>query len=279
MGVAITQRFLISAEQLARRRDGVVVLEVSRSSETAYLEGHVAGAHSVVLERDLVGRLTEMSGSGPLPEPGELQGRLRRWGVGDDSTVVVYSRETPAIATRAWWTFRWAGLANVFLLDGGLRAWEEADGTLDTEIPPPSEGSVVVRPGSLPVLSPEDVARIAVSGHLLDARGTAAYLGDPQLPRLGHIPGAHSVPGSVNFVDGKLLGPAALRELYGACLDGHEIGAYCGSGVSATTTVLALAQLGIEVALYPGSWSEWITDPARPSATGDRPGTYPAPSD
>ncbi|MFF0341709.1 sulfurtransferase [Kribbella sp. NPDC004875] len=269
---------VISAERLAARlRHGVptVVLEVGRDSDAGYLDGHLPGAHSIVLELDLVGRRTETSGNAPLPDAGELQGVLRRCGVDDGSTVVVYSRDNPAVAIRAWWTLRWAGLADVRFLDGGLRAWQRVGEELDTDVPKSAEGSVVVRPGSLPVLSPDDAARLASTGHLLDARGTAAYLGDPQLPRAGHIPGAHSVPGSANFADGELLDTEALKELYGTYLDGREIGAYCGSGVSASTTVLALAQLGIEVALYPGSWSQWITDPARPSATGDRPGAHP----
>ncbi|MGW1092704.1 sulfurtransferase [Streptomyces sp. NPDC002596] len=90
------------------------------------------------------------------------------------------------------------------------------------------------------------------------------------------MPGAHSVPGSENFADGELSDPATLAALYAAHLDGREVGAYCGSGVSATTTVLALARLGVEAALYPGSWSAWITDPRRPAATGDQPGLHPS---
>ncbi|MGW6195805.1 sulfurtransferase [Kribbella sp. NPDC055110] len=279
MGVAITQAVVISAEQVAARlRDGseTVVLEVGRDSEAAYLTGHVPGARSVVLDRDLAGRRTATSGHAPLPEAGDLQTRLRSWGVDGDSTVVVYSRDNPALATRAWWTLRWAGLVSVHVLDGGLQAWEQVGGALDTEIPKATEGSVVVRPGSMPTLSAADTARIAASGHLLDARGTAAYLGDPQLPGVGHVPGAHSIPGSANFIDGDLLDTESIEQLYAAYLDGREIGAYCGSGVSATTTVLALARIGIEVALYPGSWSQWITDPARPSSTGDQPGVFPS---
>src|SRR3954452_5035566 len=112
MGVAISQTVVVSAEQLAARlRDGAgtVVLEVGRDSEAADLEGHVPGARSVVLERDLVGRWTETSGNAPLPEAGELQALLRQWGVDDDTTLVVYSTETPPVPTRARWTLPWSG--------------------------------------------------------------------------------------------------------------------------------------------------------------------------
>jgi thiosulfate/3-mercaptopyruvate sulfurtransferase len=277
MSPVTTQAVVVSAEQLAARlRAGekIVVLEIHRGATTEYASGHLPGAHLVRFEEDLVGARTDASGNAPLPDPAVLQDHLHRWSIDDDSTVVVYSRQNPAVATRAWWTLRWAGLRRVHYLNGSIAAWERIGGRLDSDLPVPGEGTAVVRPGALPVLSAEDAARIASVGHLIDARGTEAYLGDPQQLRVGHIPGAHSVPGSDNFVDGELIDPAALTSRHAAYLDGREIGAYCGSGVSATTTVLALAQLGVEVALYPGSWSAWITDPSRPTATGAEPGSY-----
>jgi thiosulfate/3-mercaptopyruvate sulfurtransferase len=280
MSSVTTQAVVVSAEQLAARlRAGekTVVLEIHRGATAEYASGHLPGARLVRFEEDLVGARTDASGNAPLPDPAALQERLHRWGVDDDSTVVVYSRQSPAVATRAWWTLRWAGIQRVHYLNGGIAAWERIGGRLDTDLPALAAGTAVVRPGALPVLSAEDAARIASAGHLIDARGTAAYLGDPQQLRVGHIPGAHSVPGGDNFVDGELLDPAALTSRYADYLDGREIGVYCGSGVSATTTVLALAQLGVEVALYPGSWSAWTTDPSRPTATGVEPGSYQTP--
>ncbi|MFE5239652.1 sulfurtransferase [Streptomyces sp. NPDC056627] len=276
---------VISARELdsALREDvPVIVLEVGRETgeghgpRLSYAEGHIPGAHYVAFEKDLVGRPTGTTGNGPLPEVSDLQDRLRAWGVDDDSTVVVHTRQNPAVATRAWWVLRWAGVADVRCLDGGFAAWQALGGPLDADVPTPAAGTAVVRPGSLPVLTAEDAGRLAASGHLIDARGPQAYAGDPQRTGTGHIPGAHSVPGSDNFSAGALRDATELRALYAPHLDGLTIGVYCGGGVSATTTVLALASLGVEAALYPGSWSAWITDPARPAVTGNQPGAHPA---
>ncbi|MER6523968.1 rhodanese-like domain-containing protein [Streptomyces sp. NPDC001508] len=284
MRPASTKAVITSAKKLdtaLRAGAKIVVLEVGRETADdfgarhSYLTGHIPGARFVPFEKDLVGERTGTSGTGPLPDPGPLQERLRTWGVDDDSTVVVHARRNPAVATRAWWVLRWAGVADVRYLNGGLTAWEEIGGPLDVRVPPPAAGTAVVRPGSLAVLTAEDVGRLAASGHLIDARAPEAYAGDPQHTGTGHVPGAHSIPGSDNFTDGELRDTATLRALYAAHLDGREIGAYCGGGVSATTTVLALAHLGIEAALYPGSWSAWITDPARPATTGAQPGVHP----
>ncbi|WP_225891069.1 sulfurtransferase [Streptomyces dioscori] len=240
-----------------------------------YASGHIPGAHYVPFDPDLVGPRTGTSGAGPLPRASDLQERLRAWGVDDGSTVVVHTRQTPAVAARAWWILRWAGVRDVRCLDGGLAAWQAFGGPLDTAVPPPARGTAVVRPGSLPVLTAEDAGGLAVSGHLVDARAPEAYTGDPRRAGTGHIPGAHSVPGSDNFSGGELRDATELRALYASHLDGRVVGAYCGGGVSATTTVLALASLGVEAALYPGSWSAWTSDPTRPTETGSGPGGDP----
>ncbi|MFF1692258.1 sulfurtransferase [Streptomyces sp. NPDC058257] len=258
----------------------VIVLEVGRAEAgnpdplVSYAAGHIPGARYVPFEAGFVGQSTASSGHGPLPEASDLQQRLRTWGVDDNSTVVVCTRQSPAVAARAWWILRWAGVRDVRCLNGGCAAWQAFGGPIDVHVPPPGAGTAVVRPGSLPVLSAEDAGRLAASGHLIDARAPEAYAGNPRQTGTGHIPGAHSIPGSDNFTAGELRDAAELRALYARHLGGGVVGAYCGGGVSATTTVLALASLGIEVALYPGSWSAWITNPARPTATG--PGVRPA---
>ncbi|MFE4693062.1 sulfurtransferase [Streptomyces sp. NPDC056749] len=287
MRSATTKAVTTSAKELGialRSGAKIVVLEVDRESGDpaedvdSYPGGHIPGAHHVSFERDLVGPRTATSGNSPLPDPSVLQERLWAWGVDDDSTVVVHTRRNPAVAARAWWLLRWAGVEDVRYLDGGLAAWLETGGALDAHVPPPARGKAVVRPGALPVLTAEDAGRLAAAGHLVDARAAEAYRGDPDTAGTGHIPGAHSVPGAANFAGDELLDAGALRALYTPHLDGREVGAYCGSGVSATTTVLALASLGVEAALYPGSWSAWTSDPTRPTTLGDRPGADPAPA-
>ncbi|MFF0572484.1 sulfurtransferase [Streptosporangium saharense] len=259
---------VITAEKLRHKlADGekVVLLEIRRELDPDREEpGRLPGAHVVELVSQLAGRRHEGSGNNPLPDEEQIQESVRRWGIDEDSTVVVYTRENPAIATRAWWTLRWAGVPDVRYLDGGVAAWQAADGPLSTDPPEDGDGAFVVRVGSLPTLDAEQAAALARSGVLLDARPEAAYAD-------GHIPGALSLPSAANLgADGLLRSDDDLRTRYVSLgADGERpLGVYCGGGVGATFDILALTKLGIPAALYPGSWSAWTSDPARPVEQG-----------
>lgn len=262
---------VISAEKLRRKLESgrdVAILEVRRDRAEVGSGQRIPGAHPVVLTTDLVGPAAPADGSLPLPTAEQVRGAVRRWGINSDSIVVVYSPENPALAARVWWTLRWAGLADVRVLDGGLAAWTAAGGALGVDIPAHRTGTAQVRIGSLPTLDADRAAELARNGVLFDARAAAGY-------DAGHIPGALPLPGGA-FVaeEGKLLGDDELRALIrgaGAGSDG-PVGAYCGAGTGASLAVLALAKIGVDVTLYPGSFSAWISDPARPVATGSQPG-------
>ena len=137
----------------------------------------------------------------------------------------------------------------------------------------PVPGDVVVRPGGMPVLDAAGAADVAARGVLLDARAAERFRGEvePVDPVAGHVPGARSAPLTGNVgPDGRFLPPDELRRRFaglGVTADA-PVGAYCGSGVTAAQQVLALERAGVRAALYAGSWSEWITDPDRPVATG-----------
>jgi thiosulfate/3-mercaptopyruvate sulfurtransferase len=245
-----------------------------------YASGHLPGAIAVDLDRDLAAPVGDGSrGRHPLPDPETLQDALRRWGVDDDSTVVAYDEVDGSSAARAWWLLRWAGLADVRVLDGGIAAWTAAGLPLTTEVPSPRTGSVVVRPGGMPVLDAEAAAALAGGGGvLLDARAEARYRGEvePIDPVAGHIPGALSAPATGN-VDGsgRFLSPERLGERFASLGVGTDgpVGAYCGSGVTAAQEVLALQLAGIPAALYAGSWSEWVADRTRPVEASPEPAT------
>ncbi len=269
---------LITAGELAAALDDrlPVLLDVrwrlgGPPARVDYLAAHLPGAVFVDLDAELSGPAGPL-GRHPLPEPAALQVAMRRWGVCRSSPVVAYDDGTGS-AGRAWWVLRWAGCAGVRVLDGGYQAWQAAGYPLAREVPIPTPGDVVVRPGSLPVLDAAGAAKLAASGVLLDARAAARYRGEtePVDAVAGHIPGAVSAPlADLLDSDGRLRAPAQLRKrLASLGVDGRRpVGAYCGSGVTAAAQVLALEVAGIEAALYPGSWSEWITDPARPVAIG-----------
>jgi thiosulfate/3-mercaptopyruvate sulfurtransferase len=243
-----------------------------------YRRGHLLGARFIDLDRDLAAPPGGGRGRHPLPEAAVLEAAMRRAGVSSESAVVVYDAGGGLSAARAWWLLRYFGHDDVRLLDGGLGAWTVAGHPLTTEDPPDAAaGDFTAKPGGMPVLDADAAARLARDEVLLDARATERYRGEvePVDPVAGHIPGARTAPTAGNLAPGGIFLPReALRARFGevGAADSVPVGAYCGSGVTAAHEVLALAIAGIPAALYPGSWSEWVSDPSRPVATGSEPG-------
>jgi thiosulfate/3-mercaptopyruvate sulfurtransferase len=228
----------------------------------------------VDLDADLCGP-PGAGGRHPLPDPAALQRVLRAAGVRAGHPVVVYDAGDGMAAARAWWTLRWAGHDLVRVLDGGYAAWVAAGQPVTTRVPVPEPGDLTVRPGGLPVLTADDAGKLAGDGVLIDVRAAERYRGEiePIDPVAGHIPGAVNLP-LTEHVDaaGRFHAADLLRSRFaGVGVDDGDgddqvrVGAYCGSGVGAAHTVLALHLAGrTDAALYVGSWSEWITDPDRP---------------
>jgi thiosulfate/3-mercaptopyruvate sulfurtransferase len=235
----------------------------------AYQRGHIPGAVYVSLEDDLSDHSVTGRGRHPLPSGSAVEAAGRRWGIRKGVPVVVYDDWNRAGSARAWWVLSAAGIADVRILDGGLAAWVDAGGATESGNVAPEPGDVAVAhenlySGALVTLSAEQAMS---AGTLLDARAPERFRGDvePIDPVAGHIPGARNVPSTGLLADdGTFLAETDLARQLGAAGD---IGAYCGSGVTASVVVAALASLGIDAALYPGSWSEWSSD-GRPVETG-----------
>lgn len=238
-----------------------------------YLDGHIPGAVYVDLDTELADPPALRHGRHPLPSPERLEAAARRWGLHEGDTVVAYDAAGNLAAARAWWLLRWAGIADVRLLDGGLAAWTGAGLPLERHPVVPSPGDVTLRPGALPVVDADGADGIARTGILLDARAAERYAGktEPVDPRAGHIPGAVCAPTGNNLQpDGRFRPAAELAARFaGLGVDGERtVAVYCGSGITASHEIAALHLAGIPAALYPGSWSQWSNDPARPVATG-----------
>jgi thiosulfate/3-mercaptopyruvate sulfurtransferase len=234
----------------------------------------IAGAVDVDLPTELASPGGGTRGSRPLPEIAELQRHARRWGLRHSLPVVVYDHDRGLVAARAWWVLRWAGLADVRLLDGGFAAWQAAGLPVAQAPGRPEPGEVTLTPGHLPVLDADAAAALARDGLLLDSRVRVNYIGGPGEPRRGHIPGSVSAPAADALTEaGHFADAETLRHLYAALgADGAgPVGVSCGAGISAAHSVLALASIGIEAAMFPGSWSAWAADPARPVVIGGRP--------
>lgn len=266
-------RLLITPEDLVVDTAAIVFdcrfsLADPEAGHRLYATAHIPGALYADLEKDL----SSPSGAGgrhPLPDPDALAERFREWGVDNDSLLVCYDQNSGAVAGRFWWLARWLGHAEVAVLDGGLDAWLAAGLPTDTAEATPARGHF--EPG-LPLTrtcTAEDLG--ATSLKLLDAREAARYRGEsePIDPVAGHIPGAISAPFADNLADGRFKPPAVLRKHFEALGVNPDMdtACYCGSGVTATHDIIALMLAGFpEPRLYPGSWSEWITDPGRPIA-------------
>jgi thiosulfate/3-mercaptopyruvate sulfurtransferase len=238
-----------------------------------YERGHLPGAVFIDLDRDLAAAAGP-AGRHPLPDPGVFAAAMRRAGVGAQRAVVVYDDAGSMAAARAWWLLRYHGHPDVRVLDGGLAAWTAAGGELRSGSEEPvAPGDFVARPGAMDLLDAGAAAALARDGVLLDARAPERFRGEsePVDPVAGHIPGARNLPAAMNVAEsGAFRAPDEIRSRLTALgvTDATSLGAYCGSGITAAHLVLALELAGVRAALYAGSWSEWIADPARPVATG-----------
>lgn len=275
---------LISATQLAELIAAgrpVSVLDVRWSladtdGSAAYRAAHLPGAVFVSLEDELSDHSVAGRGRHPLPSGSAVQAAARRWGISDGAPVVVYDDWNRAGSSRAWWVLTAAGLPDVRILDGGLAAWRDAGGELESGAVQPAPGDVTVRHEDLYAGERSTLTAAQISagvGTLLDARPPDRYRGDtePLDASSGHIPGATNLPCMMLLADdGTFLDTATLTGLLAdrGVADDAAASVYCGSGITATITVAALATLGQRAALFPGSWSEWSSDSSRPVARG-----------
>jgi thiosulfate/3-mercaptopyruvate sulfurtransferase len=242
-----------------------------------YAAGHIAGAAYAHLDHDLAGAPTESSGRHPLPDPAVFSAKARAWGISAHTQIVVHDQGNGVYAARAWWLFRWLGHRNVAVLRGGLAAWAASGRELTTAVTERPAGNFSGVPHPQMVADVAEIEQSLSTGslHIVDGRGADRFAGQNETmdPVGGHVPGAVNHPFVSNFTaDGRWHDETALRNLWQRSLAGRDpaqVVTMCGSGVSACLNLLALETLGITGArLYPGSWSEWVRNPARPVATG-----------
>lgn len=269
---------VVSAADLSRRLGTVTIVDVrweiaGGADRAAFQAGHIPGAAFVDLDSELAGS-PGAGGRHPLPTPEAFTASMRRAGVSGGRGVVVYDAANATAAARAWWLLRYFGHAEVAVLDGGLAAWSEAGLPLESGVADIEPGDFVARSGGMPMLDARGAGEMAASGVLIDARAPERFRGErePVDPVAGHIPGAVNRPTAHNLESsGRFREPDVLRSEFQqlGVREGAEVGAYCGSGVTAAHEVLALELAGYPAALYVGSWSEWIVDPSRAVARGD----------
>ncbi|MBT9386456.1 sulfurtransferase [Pseudooceanicola sp. CBS1P-1] len=272
---------LVSVEELAGHPEWRVFdcshsMSDPQAGRAAYQEGHIPGALHAQMETVLSGERTGQNGRNPLPDPRVFAAWLGQAGLKAGDQVVCYDRGGNVAAARMWWMLRWIGHSAVAVLDGGLAAWTAEGHALTPEVPSFPATALSALPDNSRFA---DLAEVEASlGNpavlTVDARGAARFRGEGETtdPRGGHIPGALNRPYTLNTgADGLFKAPEALRAEWSTLLGAHpasDMIASCGSGVSACHNLLALEVAGLPGArLYPGSWSEWSADPARPLET------------
>jgi len=278
---------LISAADLAAHIDDPAWVVVDcrhdlmnlAAGRGAYASGHLPGAVFADIETVLSGAKNGADGvflgRHPLPDREVLAEALRDFGIDDTTQVVAYDAHGGMFAARLWWLLRWLGHEAVAVLDGGMAAWEASGQQLTTEVRTRPRGSFSVRAPFVPTVTVREVLDNLESGKriVIDARAADRYRGENETidPVGGHIPGAKNRFFKDNLgADGRFKDAAQLREEFGALIDDPAAAIMqCGSGVTACHNLLALEVAGLPgAALYPGSWSEWVGDPARPVAKG-----------
>jgi thiosulfate/3-mercaptopyruvate sulfurtransferase len=276
---------LIGTAELARYvgNPALVVVDVrhdlaepDRFGEAAYAKSHIPGAVFAHVDRDLSAPRNGRNGRHPLPTPEATAALFGRLGVDATKHVVAYDQDNGVYASRLWWMLRWLGHDRVAVLDGGFAKWTREGRAVSSE--PQTPRSVTFVPRQVrPTISASGVAA-SLPRHgllLLDARSAERYRGDvePIDPVAGHIPGALNRPYTRNLAaDATFRSSRELLSEFEAMLHGRpadDLVHYCGSGVTACHNLLAMMVAGYPMTrLYPGSWSEWITDRRRPIAKG-----------
>lgn len=242
-----------------------------------YARAHLPGAVYVDLSHELAAHdLPASEGRHPLPSIETLERAARSWGLNPGDVVVAYDDYNSLSAARAWWVLSHAGI-DIFVLDGGVQAWLEAGfeteaGEVEAGEAQAAEGTVELDYGDRKVIALTHVLDFAHRGILVDSRAPERFRGEvePYDPKAGHIPGASNIPAAEYQEQGRMLSPERLREVFAGhgIVPGVSVGVYCGSGVTAAHTALALSQIGIDAAIFPGSWSQWSQHPELPVATG-----------
>ena len=273
---------LVSPEWLADHlgQPGLVVVDSrwtpDASGREAFAAGHIPGAVYLDADDDLAALPTSRGGRHPLPAPVAFAATMSRSGIGDDDLVVVYDVSQGSHAARLWWMLTVTG-HRAAVLDGGLPSWV---GSLETGDPAPRPAARF-SPHAWPAeaLADADAVQAALTtgdAVVLDARAPERYRGqvEPIDAKAGHIPGAVNAPWSENLdpATGRFRSPSELAERFAALGADRTSIVHCGSGITAPHDALAMQIAGLSMPrLYVGSWSDWISDPERPIATGDQP--------
>ncbi|NLP51006.1 sulfurtransferase [Bacillus sp. RO1] len=234
-----------------------------------YQDSHIPGAYYMDLNKDLSSAVNTHGGRHPLPDLQELHQKLQNIGVHDGGKVLLYDDQNGAMASRLWFLLKILGHEHVLIMDGGYREWVKQEYPVTAEVPVQEKrGTFTFKVKEKDFVMHMEEVKSQLSSfqsgeaYLLDARESNRYSGleEPIDKVAGHIPGALNFFWMENMENGKWKRTEALQERFSQLDPSREIVVYCGSGVTACPTFLALKEAGFEkVKLYAGSWSDWIS--------------------
>jgi thiosulfate/3-mercaptopyruvate sulfurtransferase len=245
-----------------------------QKGKSEYLQTHIPGAVYINLNEDLSGTIIPgKTGRHPLPSVETIVEKFSRLGIGPGIQVVAYDSAGGSIAARLWWMLRWLGHIEAAVLNGGWELWQKEGRLVRSGEENNPRRTFIPKLRQDMQVGATQVAELAHKAgfRLFDSRSFERYRGENETidPVAGHIPGALSAPYADNLQsDGRFRPKAGLRKRFNKLageIPAENCVFYCGSGVTAAQNILAMAHAGLgEAKLYPGSWSEWITDPSRP---------------
>lgn len=249
--------------------------KTENSAWEAYVSQHIPGAMFCNPLTQLADIPSRRRGRNPLPNVDDLQRSFRDWGFTEDRPIVIYDAGVNLYAARAWWTFRWAGLTEIYILNGGTPAWEEAGGDVAGGIGGlRGRGTAGVTPGKMPQLMLEEVDEWRQDHLLVDARDEGRYQGvmESYDHQAGHIPGSINVPVSrLTDSRGRVRTPEEVREILKnhGIIEGENVAVYSGSGQHSSLFIAAMEHAGLSGARnFIGGWSQWAADSSRPIERG-----------
>ena len=249
-------------------------LTAPEKKEKEYLVSHIPGALYVNMNQDLAAaHVAGKTGRHPLPSVDDMAIRFSAMGIDNSIQVVIYDDASGSHAARFWWMLRWLGHDAVAVIDGGWQSWIREERPVSSELLVPEVKEFIASPRLSWTITAEEIINDLNNPKtcLLDARSAQRFRGENEMidPVAGHIPSANSAPFSDNLDEkGKWKSRSELRQKFENLLNGSpadEAVSYCGSGITACHNILAIFHAGLgNSRLYPGSWSEWITNPDRP---------------
>lgn len=262
----ISQEWLINNIE----REDLIILDVRSELDDPnyglreYQKGHIKNAQYVSMEDILTGIVDVHGGRHPLPNMEKFIEDMKQLGINDESTIVVYDDGDLAMAGRLWWMLKYSGREKVYVLEGGIKAWEENGLDITTEVPEiKKSNSLILKLDPSMEVDINYVKKAIYSDNIaiIDSRAAERYRGEVEpidkIP--GHIPNAINYPWMNLLEEGRVKSKEELEKYFESLRQYDEIIVHCGSGITGTVNCIFMEEVGLKPKLYVGGYSDWVS--------------------